>query len=104
MIVHISPHRNPLHFATNGSYYKYENKKTSSSCRVSYVDASRKSYGAGEYYVAVVSSGTPSRFALRVSAATAQDEISMHMRAAAAIVDNLAIMSNMDPHVRISRE
>lgn len=58
------------------------------------------SYGPGEYFVGVVSRGIPSQFALRVSAASPADEVSTHMRTAAAIVDNLAIMSNMDPHVR----
>lgn len=58
------------------------------------------SYGPGEYSVGVVSKGIPARFALRVSAASPADEVSTHMRTAAAIVDNLAIMSNMDPHVR----
>ncbi|CAM9167030.1 unnamed protein product, partial [Laminaria digitata] len=58
-------------------------------------------YGAGEYYVGVVSRSSPSRFALRVSAASAEDEMSTHMRVATAIVDNLALMSNMDPHVRL---
>ena len=60
----------------------------------------RDSYGAGEYFVGVVSRSSSSRFALRVSAASAKDEMSTHMRVATAIVDNLAIMSNMDPHVR----
>lgn len=66
------------------------------ACRLS----SLCSYGPGEYFVGVVSKGIPSRFALRVSAASPADEVSTHMRTAAAIVDNLAIMSNMDPHVR----
>lgn len=58
------------------------------------------SYGAGEYFVGVISRDIPSRFALRVSAASPADEVSTHMRTATAIVDNLAIMSSMDPHVR----
>lgn len=58
------------------------------------------SYGAGEYFVGVVSRHIPSRFSLRVSAASPVDEVSTHMRTATAIVDNLAIMSRMDPHVR----
>ena len=60
-------------------------------------------YGPGEYFVGVLSKAIPSRFALRVSAASPADEVSTHMRTAAAIVDNLAIMSNMDPHVREKR-
>ncbi|CAM9261120.1 unnamed protein product, partial [Ectocarpus sp. 8 AP-2014] len=55
-------------------------------------------YGPGEYFVGIVSRGMPSRFRLRVSAASPADEISTHMRTATAIVDNLAVMSNMDPH------
>ncbi|CAM9653059.1 unnamed protein product [Ectocarpus sp. 12 AP-2014] len=55
-------------------------------------------YGPGEYFVGVVSRGMPSRFRLRVSAASPADEISTHMRTATAIVDNLVVMSNMDPH------
>ncbi|CBN73996.1 hypothetical protein Esi_0009_0188 [Ectocarpus siliculosus] len=55
-------------------------------------------YGPGEYFVGIVSRGNPSRFRLRVSAASPADEISTHMRTATAIVDNLAVMSNMDPH------
>lgn len=59
------------------------------------------SYGPGEYFVGVVSKGIPSRFSLRASAASPADEVSTHMRTATAIVDNLTIMSNMDPHVRV---
>eukprot|EP00752_Nemacystus_decipiens_P008616 g7695.t1 len=55
-------------------------------------------YGPGEYFVGVLSKGMPSRFVLRVSAAAPADEVSTHMQTAAAIVDNLAIMSKMDPH------
>ncbi|CAM9258655.1 unnamed protein product [Ectocarpus sp. 4 AP-2014] len=55
-------------------------------------------FGPGEYFVGVVSRGMPSRFRLRVSTASPADEISTHMRTATAIVDNLAVMSNMDPH------
>eukprot|EP00903_Cladosiphon_okamuranus_P010537 g9967.t1 len=55
-------------------------------------------YGPGEYFVGVVSKGIPARFALRVSAASPADEVSTHMRTAAAIVDNLAFMSKMNPH------
>lgn len=58
------------------------------------------SYGPGEHFIGVLSRGIPSRFSLRVSAASAEDEISTHMKTAMAIVDNLAIMSKMDPHVR----
>lgn len=62
------------------------------------------SYGAGEYFVGVMSKDIPSRFALRVSSAAPVDEVSTHMRTAAAIVDNLSIISKMDPHVRLARE
>lgn len=68
--------------------------------RVRYTVLFGCSYAAGEYFVGVLSTGQDSRFVLRVSTATAQAEISTHMRAAAAIVDNLTIMSNMNPHVR----
>lgn len=60
------------------------------------------SYGAGEYFVGVLA-GRTSRFVLRVSASTAEQEISTHLQAAAAIVDNLAIMAEMSPEVSDAR-
>ena len=57
-------------------------------------------YSPGEYYVGVRSSDVPSRFTLRVSSTSAEEEISAHMRVAETIVDSLSIMADMDPHVR----
>lgn len=57
-------------------------------------------YSPGEYYIGVRSTDVPSRFTLRVSSTSAEEEISAHMRVAEAIVDNLSIMANMDPQVR----